>query len=178
MTEGSRTQASILALPHVRCVASGLSFLLYKTGRLTSPTSQRWSGCVLTLVVHFVSSAACLRHKGLSYPYLRLQLKTATAKEATELSSHFRGHTEVMAGPTLGNGIFQDSTKTDHRHTLSLSLRVANHFLPSFLPILAGPRKRTGRSLPGSLSHLQGHSPAAPQPSCMWAQPPTLAFVP
>lgn len=60
-------------------------------------------------------------YKALPYPYLNLNLKKFTVKETTEISSHSRGHTEVGVGPTLGNGLSRDSTKSNpsvtHTHT-------------------------------------------------------------
>ena len=112
------------------------------------------------------SQLLVIQYKALSYLYLSLNLKMFTLKETTEISSHSRGHTEVVAGPILGNGLFQDSTKTNHSHTHSHThtLVEGGPPVPSFLPLMAGPRRRTGSSLPGSLSHLQGHSPTPPTP--------------
>lgn len=80
-----------------------------------------------------------------------------------------------MAGPTLGNGIFQDSTKTGHSLSLSLSLslRVANRFLPSFLSWLAHANKREG-ACQGVCPTYRATQPLPPQPSCTWDQPTHL----
>lgn len=80
-----------------------------------------------------------------------------------------------MAGPILGNGIFQDSTKTNHTHTLSLSLRVANHFLPSFLSWLAPANELEG-ACQGVCPTYRVTHPLPPQPSCTWDQPTSLGM--
>lgn len=117
------------------------------------------------------SQLLVIQYKALSYPYLSLNLKMFTLKQTIEIPSHPRGHTEVVGGPTQGNGRFRDSTKSNHSlsltHTQSLllSLRLANQFLPSFLSWLAsaeGLESARESVLPAESLTSLAHIPAAP----------------
>lgn len=86
------------------------------------------------------------------------------------LQRSHRGHGRANLGKWHFPRLHKNRSQT---HALSLSLRVANHFLPSFLSWLARANEREGASQGVCPTYRVTH-PLPPQPSCTWDQPTHL----